>query len=100
MMPRGCIRAKYVPLCPECGRILELFEFCECALRLPKDGLRATCPKFISRSGYRGKNYINCDGRKLRFENRQERDQFYMDNCCRCGPEGCAAQRKEVQTDV
>ena len=51
-MPRGCIRAKYVPLCPECGRILELFEFCECALRLPKDGLRATCPKFIARAGY------------------------------------------------
>ena len=40
------------------------------------------------------------DGRKLRFESKQERDQFYMDNCCRCGPEGCAAQRKEVQTDV
>lgn len=95
MMPRGCIRAKYVPLCPECGRILELFEFCECFVKLPKDGLRASCPKFIARTGYRGKHYINCGGRKLRFETRKDRDQFYMDNCC-CSPGSCTAMDGSV----
>lgn len=81
-MIRGSATAREIPICRACGRILEEFEVCECDRPLPRDGLRACCPKFIARSGYRKKSYINCNGRKLRFENRQERDQYYMDNCC------------------
>lgn len=81
-MSNGSILAKGVQLCQRCGRILEHFESCDCWVRLPKDGLRASCPRFMARSGYRGKSYIACGDRKLRFDSRQERDQHYMKHCC------------------
>lgn len=95
MMNRGSTLAQEVLLCHHCGRILEPYETCDCAQRLPRDGLRASCPHFKARSTYRGKNYINCVHGKLRFESRNTRDQYYMDNCCSRGPEGCRARHKE-----
>lgn len=55
-MIRGSATAREIPICRACGRILEEFEVCECDRPLPRDGLRACCPKFIARSGYRKKS--------------------------------------------
>ena len=67
--------------CPSCGRELQQEEACECADKLPRDGLRAACPHFRARSSYRGKHYIDCRG-KYRFASKEARDAHYMACCC------------------
>lgn len=69
-------------MCPTCGRALQAFEVCECASKLPKDGLRATCPRFKARSSYRGAHYISCGGSKYKFGCKESRDLHYMVFCC------------------
>lgn len=99
-MNRGSMLAKSVPLCPDCGRVLQEFEFCECKTGLPKDGLRACCSQFISRSSYRGKSYLDCGGRKLRFDNRKARDEFYRAYCCSSsGCRTCPAMNQPMKAD-
>ena len=74
-------RAERLRLCHDCGRVLEPWEVCECAGRLPKDGFRARCPAFRARASYRGSYYIVCTG-KLKFPDKDARDRHYMDVCC------------------
>ena len=93
-MSRGSITAKGIPICPACGRVLEDFEVCECDRPLPRDGLRASCPQFVARVRYRGRCYISCRMRKLRFMSRSERDNYYMNHCCKDGLDGCIAAEK------
>lgn len=77
-------------VCLFCGRELEPGERrCPCEDKLiPKDGLRARCPRFASRSDYQGKSYISCGGKKLKFSHRDSRDIWYECMCCRA-PEKC-----------
>lgn len=75
-------RSDSVRICSFCGRILEPWEVCECTSKLPKDGLRAKCPAFKARASYRGDHYIVCTSKKL-FPSREQRDQYYVNTCCR-----------------
>lgn len=56
---------------------------------LPRDGLRAKCSRFVSRSDYRGRSCLSCGGKKLMFEHREARDRWYECMCCgeyrKCG---------------
>lgn len=74
-------KAWSVKICPHCGREVQREETCECADKLPKDGLRAKCPCFKARSSYHGDHYIACTG-KYRFASRSARDMHYMTYCC------------------
>ena len=48
----GSKLARRMRTCSKCGRMLEDLENCECD-RLPRDGMRATCPAFAARTNYR-----------------------------------------------
>ena len=87
MNDRGLRSGNNFRYCPACGRELEPSETCECdrvmvPRGMPRDGYRATCPQFKSRSSYRGKHYLDCDGHKLCAESRRARDGFYAVYCC------------------
>ena len=77
-------------ICLFCGRELAPGERrCSCVDKLlPRDGMRAKCPRFASRSDYRGKSCISCGGKKLEFEHRDVRDLWYERMCCG-DPERC-----------
>lgn len=49
---------------------------------MPRDGLRAGCPKFRSRSSYRGGHFLDCGGHRLKANTRSSRDTFYAVYCC------------------
>lgn len=71
--------------CRDCGRALDIGEVCCCyqgASGIPKDGLRARCPRFRHRSSYHAKEFIVCGEAKLRFMNASERNGHYARNCC------------------
>lgn len=57
--------------------------------RMPKDGLRSCCPKFKARSSFGGWHYVLCNGMMIAFARSDDRDQFYRENCCKSGWNGC-----------
>lgn len=44
---------------------------------------RARCPDFQARTDYKGKSYIQCGWKTMRFPNKAVRDDWYTICCCR-----------------
>lgn len=84
---RGGTLSERKHLCPRCGRILIPGESCECYMAT-RDGLRAVCPRFAARLNYKGKYYIQCSDRKLKYIAKANRDSHYATYCCG-DPESC-----------
>lgn len=43
---------------------------------------RARCPDFQARTDYKGRRYIQCGGRAMRFPEKAVRDTWYKYCCC------------------